>query len=314
MRVLLTALVILMAGCASSSSSSSSTDHDVTSHAQMVGFPLPTWRVGNGWVWDSPQIGTYTYVVSAADATTYTMDTDNAGVAFFDARGDISTLGTIRASDLAGSQGATAVEFFKFPLKANMTWSTTWDGLTVSVRVVSMDAETAKLEARRSDDVLHAAYTFDNRTGYFGELNFYDQNGTLSFGSKVTSHVPNFSGDLIRYSLTELADYASDLKGAASTTYTVGPAFTDVWMSLTVSCQTGAYAIGIGPPTGYADNRGISSQGACPAAFQGTATQAAPPQDEVWGVVIAGNPANDGSARAIVLGRVATTFAPGSAP
>lgn len=303
---------LVLSGCSGSPGGpDEQTTHDPLTHAQLVGFTLPEWRVGDAWEWSSPQLGSYTYIITSSSGSDWVMDTDNAGVAFFDAQNDISTLGQIRKSDLAGSQGSTRVEFFRFPLKANMTWSTQWDGQDLKVAVTHMMPEMAHIEARRADGTLHASYTYDNRTRYFGDLAFHDANGTMAFSSSVVSASRNHAGPGVRYELEPLVSMSSDLKGGSSQTYTVGPAFTDVWMRLEATCTQGVYSIAAGPPTGPVDERGEASQGPCPAAFSATAVEATPDADEVWGAVITGTPATEGSASIEIVARTLSEVAVG---
>ena len=95
----------------------------------------PTWALGDAWT-VAPQGGAgeeSVLVVTAASADSYTLSTTSEGAAGYDALEDVSYLGRIRASDLAGSQQGQPVQFFSFPLTDGKSWQTTWDGRAVTL-------------------------------------------------------------------------------------------------------------------------------------------------------------------------------------
>lgn len=277
---------------------------------------VPTWQVGQWWQISSEQTGAaFTHVVSGETPTDWVVDTDSPDIAFFDARFDISFLGPVRKSDLAGSQGDDRVQFFQFPLALNKTWTTTWDGATITVTVVGLDVAGAELEARHVNGTLYAAYTYDVELAYFGEYAFYGPDGeTVGFAATVIDTGAGYTGDLVRWSLDNLFEM-HDAIGGRSTTFTVQPGYTDIWFDVRISCpQPGAISVSFGPPTGPAEERGFAATGPCPVEVGETTAVAAPTQPEVWGLFVAGAPPQNGVIDIVILGRALTVFRPGEAP
>jgi hypothetical protein len=96
----------------------------------------PVWRVGDAWTATSKNGASsehVTFVVTAASSDAYTLATTSPTLAGYDAMFDISYLGKIRASDLAGGQHGNPVAFFAFPMRDGAAWSTTWDGQQATV-------------------------------------------------------------------------------------------------------------------------------------------------------------------------------------
>lgn len=97
---------------------------------------VPVWAKGDAWTADAKNgqnTTRETFVVTAAAGDAYTLATDDPSLATYDALFDVSYVGKIRASDLAGAQGSTPVQFFSFPLADGKSWSTKWDGGTVNL-------------------------------------------------------------------------------------------------------------------------------------------------------------------------------------
>lgn len=276
----------------------------------------PTWQVGQWWQLSSEQTGAaFTHVVSGETPTDWAMDTDSPDIAFFDARFDISFLGPVRKSDLAGSQGDDRVQFFQFPLALNKTWTTTWDGAPITITVVGLDVAGAELEARHANGTLYAAYTYDVEMAYFGEYAFYGPDGeTVGFAATVIDTGTGFTGDLVRWSLDNLFESHGPLQQRSST-FTVPPGYTDIWMDVHIACtQPGAATVTFGPPTGPAQERGFTATGPCPMQVDETSAVTAPTENEPWGVFLAGAPLDVVHLDLTILGRTLTVFGPGEAP
>lgn len=104
--------------------------------ADGVGVEVPVWSVGDAWTGnahDGEETRPITLVVTRADGASYFVETTDQGNAGWDAMFDISYLGAIRASDLAGAQQGQPVQFFSFPLTDGKTWTTLWDGREVQL-------------------------------------------------------------------------------------------------------------------------------------------------------------------------------------
>ncbi|MFA5943327.1 MAG: hypothetical protein WC876_02550 [Candidatus Thermoplasmatota archaeon] len=313
--------MLLLAGCAGSDASTddgspavspgANGEHDVLTH-----ILAPEWAIGNYWTLQSPQGGTFTHVVSGEAGDDWTMDTDNPDIAFFDAQGDISFLGKVRKADLAGSQGSSRVEFLRFPLQANLTWTTSWDGAPTTISVVKVADGKADLKATRADGTTYADYTYSDKAGYFSRFVFYDATGTaVGFEWSLQTSGAAFGSPLVRWSLTELFAFHGAIPAGQGGTFLVDPGFTDVYLSTALNCTAGAVTIAIGPPTGPAENRGFSGVGPCPLLVVDDYAVSAPTAAEQWGVLINGVPgATTGTFDIVVHGRVLVEFAAGQAP
>lgn len=111
--------------------------------ANLTSVEAPVWSVGDAWHVTSENGGETTQavlVVTKADGSGYTLESTDAATAAYDAMFDVSYLGRIRASDLAGSQRDTPVQFFSFPLSDGKTWTTPWDGLEVALTATANPA------------------------------------------------------------------------------------------------------------------------------------------------------------------------------
>jgi hypothetical protein len=275
----------------------------------------PTWEVGQWWTWTSEQAAApFTYVVSKDAGQDWILDTDSPDIAFFNAQSDISLLGQVRKADLAGSQGTQRVEFFQFPLTAQKNWTATWDGLPVTIQVDSVANGVAELSATHENGTPYASYSYDAKTGYFRDTTFYAADGvTVAFAATVTASGKAFSGDLVRWTLETLFEKHGTWAPSTATS-NVGPGYTDVWLSVAISCTTGAFTLNFGPLTGPAEERGLSANGPCPQEFADSYVVSAPTQAELWGYQEAAAPTTDGTRDVLALLRTQATFKAGEAP
>lgn len=286
--------------------------HDAATH-----LLAPTWEVGQWWKLESEQSsGPFTHVVSGESGDDWILDTDSPDIAFFNARSDISFLGKVRKSDLAGSQGAQRVEFFQFPLTQGKNWTTSWDGVAIDIHVAAVESGKARLEARHANGTPYADYTYDEKTGYFGEYSFYAPDGvTVGFAAKVASAGKAFSGDLVRWEFAVLYEQSGPMNPAGRT-LDVDGGFTDVWASVALTCDTGAVTLNFGPLQGLveAGGRGFSVNEQCPLAVNEQITIAVGTEEEVWGMQQGATPTTQATLELIILLRTQTLFKAGAAP
>lgn len=323
MKVVVALVAVMVSGCAGASDDGPKSSTP-TAGPQVLAITAPQGlAVGDYWTWTRPDGTTYTYAIAQDAGGDWLMGTDSEAVAFFDARTDISTLGAVRKSDLAGSQGSTRVEFFRFPLVANATWSTSWDAEPKDVRVTDVAQGIARLEARRADGSLYAAYSYDNATSYFGELDFFNANGTAQFGSKVTAHGRGYTGPLVSWQLNTVARLGGDLANApvGTISFDVPVTATDVWVNLALACTTGFANLGVAPApfvgaVAGTDERGAGTpQSPCPIDVTTTgsagapAAPAAPPgaAAETWGYEVLVAPQTVGTFELEILVRTLVT-------
>lgn len=286
-------------------------------HGGVAPIEAPAWQVGQWWTLSSEQAAApFTHAVSGDSGGDWTVDTDSADVAFFDARSDISFLGPVRKSDLAGSQGADRVEFFRFPLTLDQTWTTPWDGLDIAITVAAIEDGRATLEARHANGTLFADYVYDAALGYFREYTFYAPDGeTVGFAARVTQSGQGFPGDLVRWALDTKYEHHGDLVPGLQG-FDLDAGITDVWIDLHVACAQGGFSVTVGPPTAAQSQRGFAANGPCPARVDQTAAVAPPAEDnEPWGVAVGSVPqATQATLDLTVIARTAAVFKAGAAP
>lgn len=325
MRALALALLpaLLLAGCSGGSQPTDGADlmqaADGTHGGHAAGSHLlaPEWKLGDFWTLASPQGGTFTHAVSGESGGDWTMDTDDPDTAFFDALFDISFLGKVRKADLAGSQGTTRVEFLRFPLQSNMSWSTTWDGEPMMVHVGAVADGKAQVRAMRADGTAYAEYTYSDKARYFTRFLFYDPDGaTVGYEWSLQGSGSAFGGQLVRWSLAELfSSHGAIPSGAGElSNFQVEPGFTDIYVSAALDCTAGAVALAVGPFTGPAEDRGYSAAGPCPLQDFSSYPLAAPVEAEQWGALLNGAPTTAGTLELTVHGRILTQFPVGQAP
>jgi hypothetical protein len=196
----------------------------------------PTWVVGQWWRMRTGN-GEETRVVTADGGGAYTMETSDPGVAYFDALSDISLLGPIRASDLAGSQRGSFVEMYRFPLAANNTWTTTWDGVPRTITVLGPTIATLAgrsygamaLEAREGERVA-VRYNFVPELGWFSFMEFLSPEG--SFRMDLLTSGVGYNGTLAKAAVQVLYQDGpgSTLKPQGSFSAPAGLTFLDFFV------------------------------------------------------------------------------------
>jgi len=179
----------------------------------------PEWAVGDWWSYGVSLGGDgggapTVYVVSEDLGSDWRVDTDSDERAFQDARDDISRLGPQRKSDLAGSQGSDRVEYFRFPIEANATWTTRWDRQDVTIRVESVDGRGATLAAHNATHRMYT-YRYDAAAGWFQRLDRHGPDGAVAFSLLLLDHGTSWKGTAVRWTLVELLD--GDMAPARST-------------------------------------------------------------------------------------------------
>lgn len=297
-------------------------------HNAATHIVAPNATLGDHWTWTSPQLGApYTSVIAADQGADWLMATNDPTLAFFDARFDIASLGAVRKSDLAGSQGSTRVEFFKFPLTKDLNWTTTWDQQPLRMQVLDVKDGVAQIEARRDDDTLYAAYTYKASHGYFGQIAYYDANGTtVQFEATVTAAGKGFTGDLVRWTFTTPFAFDGPLTQTNfAQNFPVPLDATDVYIDFVLACTTGSFSGGVAPlpvvgSLAGLDNRGYGAEGGpCPQtdAFSGSigsprelAPGAGPEQ---WGFSAFADPTSQGHLVLNIFVRTLETFQVASA-
>ncbi len=271
---------------------STSADPGTTSDDQRL--EPPTWEVGDWWTWTSDQLGEYSYVVTGQQGGDWLVGTDSEQIAFFDKQTDISFLGEVRKSDLAGSQNDTRVKYFDWPLEAGKTWTTTWDGVQRTITVTGIDDGLASFEAREGDR-LAVSYTYDSSTGWFGEVTFHGPDGQAAFTTTPVASGSNFTGEVVRWRFGDQVGLSSTLQPAAvpmQATFEVPENATDIWVNLQVDCPSGAFNVGFESSSG----QGWSVEEACPYNQTVVGPVVEDPEPGQWeGGAVGASPAEQGS-------------------
>lgn len=250
------------AGCLGSGGEGGTAPTEETAGSnRSTALEAPTWSIGDHWTWSTDQQGAVTYVVTGQEGGDWIVDTTDEGVAFFDARFDVSTLGKVRKTDLAGSQNDTRVQYFDWPLEEGKTWTTTWDGVERTIEVERVGDRSAELVARQ-DGRVAVEYTYDADARSFRDLVFLDANGTETFAMHLTESGTNFTGTAVRWQLDRVVDRSGTF-GAQPVSW--GGSFevpadaTDIWLAETVRCPSGVFDFGFG-----GNGSGYNDQAPCP--------------------------------------------------
>lgn len=257
-------LVSALAGCAGEPPQEASLSAVGASEAKPAGsgnqsasanlslVEAPEWSVGDAWTMGTPD-GSVTMVVTQADASGYTLSTDSETVASFDAMFDISYLGRIRASDLAGDQGGAPVQFFAFPLEDGKKWSTTWDGLAIDLAATFNPAIPTPLGAQpgfmiegKNGEEPYVHYSYVPALRWWSHLDF---EGYAVKVEKVASNWTGTYSDAVAKVVFESATSAPfAMPGAGA--FTVEEAQSFLMLSLVGQAPAHARALFLSDPSG----------------------------------------------------------------
>ncbi len=272
----------------------------------------PAWQLGDYWEIRDPD-GVRMHIIVDQNPTDWIVATNDEETAFYDARFDISLLGPVRKSDLAGSQQENRVQYFQWPMVANTSWKTVWDDEEVEVTALgSSNNQTFAFEARRVDDgSLFATYNYDAGMRWFQQLTFLDRDGQVSFEMTWLSAGNSYTGKTVSWDLeTVYTERESDGFGQIVYPFEVSPTATDVWWTFEAACSQGAFMV-----TVYAiipwvlPLRGIHEGGACPQNVTSEESLGPPiapqpgPGEERWFLSMQSQPTTDGWYEITVLAR-----------
>lgn len=222
-------LTLLLAGCvggdASTGTSSASleagdvivADETVTEAISDPGA-VPRWNVGDAWSITSHGFGAQEssfLVVTAATSDAYTLSTTSEQEAGYDAMFDISYIGQLRASDLAGSQQGTPILYYSWPLAEGKTWTTTWDGLAVTLTATAKPAGGFTIVGV-ADGTDYVNYDYDPELKWWSYLNFVRDEYGITIGRLETGWTGEVASALAKevYASSTTAPVASANSGA----------------------------------------------------------------------------------------------------
>lgn len=242
MRAFLVPLLVLSAGCltAPEDVETASVEPAVPTDPA-TGLPLavapafdknssvdaPEWRVGDAWTVETHGAGEperATLVVASASGAMYEMRSTSEQMATFDAVFDVSYLGDVRASDLAGHQQGQPIRFFAFPLEDGKSWTTTWDGQEISLRAGFSPSIPAPggakpgfiIQGTTADGQTYVEYDYVPALRWWSHIVF-----TEGYGFKVTAATANWTGEVLEGTSKVLLTLAP----AGPTTSTPGGVF-----------------------------------------------------------------------------------------
>ncbi len=298
-----------MAGCAGKKGDESGYEPSSSTGPEAQAVNAPQWALRDYWIYESEATQT-DYVISGEMSGDWILDTSNPETAFADARSDISRLGPVRKSDLAGSQGADRVEFFKWPLTPHDNWTTRWDGQAVTMHNLGPDGKGVHHFEARNATGLFYSYSYDPKAEWLGEVNRHDADGAISFSLKLKEFGYNYTGLVVRYSLDTPIAWSGPIDATPqAVTFPVAGSVTDVFVQVSVTCTAGAYALATGVVQGQSTAMGGNWEGPCPATFTESRVLADKgTTDETWGALSAGAPQSVGTYALTVWERTLTTI------
>ena len=246
---------------------------------------VPTWEPGFAWTFLNAESESETFVVTAAAGGTYTLNTSHDGPAFFDALWDISFMGPVRAADLAGNQGGSAVQFFAWPLAHGKTWSATWDGNDYDLVAHEIGDGAFHILAQQGNET-RVEYLYDPEVKWWDWIQWNDENGTLQHRLDLQKFETNWSGEVVTVQLQDVLN--TKFTSPSADTINI-PVSDDLYVMAQVSCEVGYTAFAMGP-AGNAPSivlgteaNGYSAEGPCPYMASSSFVIAEAPYEDNWG-------------------------------
>jgi hypothetical protein len=286
MRIGMVLLVLVLAGCSGSTPQAGPAPLDPVLEAFQA---PPVWAVGDHWTVRSLDDNESTRVVSGETALDWIIDTTGEREAFFDAQFDISTIGPQHKSDLSGSQGATRIKFFQWPLTDGASWTTLWDDVE---RTITAHRQGAVFHFTAMEgDLQRATYTYDPQLKWFGEVTFFDDQGEVDFGLVFSDYRSGFTGEVLRMKVEPYVERNVRAPLVESAQLPAPPAeATDLHASYHVTCAAqGAAGFGVGPAQSapgivapQPSSQGFSASMQCPGAAMDSGVIATAPFQPNW--------------------------------
>lgn len=227
----------------------------------------PAWNVGDYWTYETSFGSTWDLVVTENGTSDYTVDTNDANLAFFHDQNEVSYLGAIRKSDLAGSQGSDRVVYYAFPLQDGKTWSTPWDGETMQV-TATRTGDASFTFAATADGTLVYTYAYDAADRSLSEFRGYDANGTETFAMDLVDRGNGYTGDLVRVDADVVVEESAGGPVTSTDLITV-PSIEvgDLYLNFQVTCPAveatagAAFAFAIGPAENLLEPTSMNDDG-----------------------------------------------------
>lgn len=235
--VMVSALLTVLAGCTDGGGGA---EGGSGPHGGGAAVEAPQWEIGDHWSFDNMGsdggASSTTIVVTGESGGEWIVDTNEPEHALFHAREPVSYLGEVRKSDLAGSQGGDRVQFFDFPLEANKTWTTTWDGLRVDLEVRHVFDDGRVHIVAMADGRTFAEYEYSSAAGFFEYIDFYDDNGTKAFEMDLSDHGSDFTGTVYRYDIQDMMVFDAADAAMEHQELDFGEGVNEVWIHSIADC------------------------------------------------------------------------------
>lgn len=248
---LLVVVALLFSGCTDAPAGG---DPLTESDVQNGEILAPEWEIGDHWTYDSPN-GTATIIVTGTQGGDWILETNDPELALIHSMADLSWLGTIRKSDLAGSQGSQRVKFFDFPLEDGKEWTTAWDGENVKI-IASLEGEGRyRMEAEMGGEP-YADYVYDAQVGYFDEITWIGLMDGQDWGMSLTDSGQGFSGMIHRYEIGQTHPIVKGPEESSTTELDIDGKWNELQFMALLLCNddpAGQILVGINPPSEQED-------------------------------------------------------------
>lgn len=243
-------LAVALAGCSDDDSPAPDDGSDPAMTDGPAPLEAPTWAVGDFWTYETSFGTTWNLVVTANGSSDYTVDTDDPNLAFFHDQNEVSYLGDVRKSDLAGSQGNDRVRYYAFPLEDGKTWTTPWDGVAMTITATRVSDQVYTFEAFW-EDLLIYTYRYDAADRSLSDFRGYDGNGTETFTLDLVDSGTGFTGEFVRVDASIVAEEAGTGPTATVETLSI-PAVDDGDLYLNFQVQCPSVVESVGAPFAFA--------------------------------------------------------------
>jgi hypothetical protein len=208
----------------------------------------PLWLPGDAWAitthGDTEEQAVL--VVTVASGESYNLATTSESMAAWDAMLDVSYVGRIRASDLAGFQRDQPVKYFDFPLEEGKSWTTTWDGLEITL-TATKGARGFDIVGTTAEGAEYVTYDFVPDLKWWSHIEFVE-----GYGFRVDRFTSEWRGELAQATANlvfEMSSTAPTLNpGSGAFTIAEGQSFAMV--SLSGGGQTWARGFALLQPDG----------------------------------------------------------------
>jgi hypothetical protein len=279
-------------------------EHD---DAVKAGRVAPAWAPGHYWSYETTMGTGFGLAVSHDHGENWYLDTTSAGLAWRHVQSELSIIGEIRKTDLAGRQGSERVAFLSFPLDEGKTWTTKWDGAERTVKVAATGT-TFLLEAYEGED-LRVRYTYDPAVLWLREMVFFTAEGETTLRITLSEHTKGWAGEVYRWRGDLLMSHTHTGQSIASQQAFAVPEDTgELWTSITWRCggDTGLLLVSVTPHAPDATEEAFGLQAECEAQ---EITIVGEPSAGDWSYqVLATSGAEDGTLDSQIWARTLDTF------